>query len=65
MKVGLIASEARGSIRCEGPVALGNVGQVDVVVPHTPQTGKDLGERSHYQVLPVPEIQTIRSSQSS
>ena len=46
-------------------MCLWDVGQVDVVVPHTPETGKDLGERSHYQVLPVPEIQTIRSSHSS
>ena len=55
MKVGLIASEARGSIRYEGPVALGNVGQVDVVVPHAPQTGQDLSEGGHDQVFAVPE----------
>ena len=59
MKVGLIASEARGSIRYEGPVALGNVGQVDVVVPHAPQTCQDLGKWRHYQVFTVAEISMI------
>ena len=57
----LIASEARESMRCDGPVSLWNVGEVDVVVPHTPQTGKDLGEGSHDKVLAVPEINMIKA----
>ena len=41
---------------CDGPVGLWNVGEVDVVVPHAPQTGQDLSEGSHDQVLAVTEI---------
>ena len=41
---------------CDGPVSLWNVGEVDVVVPHAPQTGQDLSEGSHDQVLAVTEI---------
>ena len=33
------------------PVSLWYVGQVNVVVPHTPETGQDLSEGRHYQVL--------------
>ena len=40
-------------MRCDGPVALWNVGEVDVVVPHTPQTGQDLSEGGHDQVFAV------------
>ena len=57
----LIASEARESKRCDGPVSLWNVGEVDVVVPHTPQTGQDLSEGSHDQVFSVSETK-IRSA---
>ena len=42
-------------MRCDGPVSLWNVGEVDVVVPHTPQTGQDLSEGSHDQVFSVSE----------
>ena len=53
----LIASEATERERvCDGPVGLWNVGEVDVVVPHAPQTGQDLSEGSHDQVLAVTEI---------
>ena len=41
---------------CDGPVGLWNVGEVDVVVPHAPQTCQDLSEGSHDQVLAVTEI---------
>ena len=42
------------------PVSLWYVGQVNVVVPHTPETGQDLSEGRHYQVLPMPQIEMIR-----
>ena len=36
-------------------MCLWDVGQVDVVVPHAPQTGQDLSEGGHDQVFAVPE----------
>ena len=37
------------------PVRLGQVGQVDVVVPHTSQAGQDLSKRCHDEVIAVPD----------
>ena len=37
------------------PVGLGQVGQVDVVVPHAPQAGQDLSKRCHDEVIAVPD----------
>ena len=38
------------------PVSLWYVGQVNVVVPHTPETGQDLSEGRHDQIFAVTEI---------
>ena len=43
-------------MRCDGPVSLWNVGEVDVVVPHAPQTCQDLSEGRHDQIFAVTEI---------
>ena len=39
----------------QSPVGLGQVGQVDVVVPHAPEAGQDLSKRCHDEVIAVPD----------